>query len=226
MPYKIHEEFGLLIEDMLNDLPNENRTRWATPWKHNGNKGFLNNRFHFPDDELEKKVVVTTAPAQREGRVNFPGSSTSSNRAIQLTQGEMMEHKIYVANGIFVQNGYSILPDYRTVVTDIYKSQLVSLDFDNQPAESAQFINKWVQRSTRNKIKGIVDENLAPETKVIIANALYFKALWDTAFFDGATNSKPFYPDGLENPPINVEMMSNGGKFPHYFSTEYGKNEF
>lgn len=220
-PYKIHEEFGLLLEDMLNDMPNENRTRWATPWKHNGVRGFVPNesRFNFPDETFKENVLAIRAK-ESDSMETAPPTQGGSSRALTRTTDEM-EHKIYVANGIFIQNGFSILPDYRTVVDSIYKSQLVTLDFAHKPQEAAQYINKWVQRSTRNRIKDIVEASIAPETKVIIANALYFKALWDTAFFEGGTGRKNFYPDGLGGPSVEVDMMSNGGKFPHYYSQEF-----
>lgn len=34
-------------------------------------------------------------------------------------------------------------------------------------------------------------------------------------------HSQNFYPDGLSNPPIPVEMMASGGNLPFYESTEY-----
>lgn len=34
--------------------------------------------------------------------------------------------------------------------------------------------------------------------------------------------SKNFYPDGFDNPPISVDMMANGGRFPFYDAREYG----
>lgn len=51
-------------------------------------------------------------------------------------------HKITIANGLFVQNGFSIRPDYKNAVTDVYQSKMKNLDFLNDGYKSAKYINE------------------------------------------------------------------------------------
>lgn len=44
----------------------------------------------------------------------------------------------------------------------------------------------WVNEKTHGKIPEIV-AYFQPETKVVLASALYFKAMWEKTFLDGAT---------------------------------------
>lgn len=125
-------------------------------------------------------------------------------------------HEISVANGIFVQAGYSIRPDYKAAVESVYKSDLKSLDFSGNAFESAAYINRWVNEKTKGKIKELVTGAISPNTKVILTNALYFKALWMTTFIQGATIKRKFYPNGADNPSIDFNLMAHGGSFPYY----------
>lgn len=60
-----------------------------------------------------------------------------------------------------------------------------------------------------------------PNTKIVLANALYFKAEWQQTFIEGATGPKPFFPHGRSGSSIMVDMMAQGGQFPHYYDPEF-----
>lgn len=95
------------------------------------------------------------------------------------------------------------------------------MDFFEDPTGSATYINNWVNKNTNGRIKKIVGDSLSTETKLIIASALYFKALWQTSFIEGATKSGQFFPDGLTGRTIPADFMAHGGDFPFYDSEEY-----
>lgn len=81
-------------------------------------------------------------------------------------------------------------------------------------------IHRWVSENTHGKISEIVPKVMNPNTKIVLANALYFKAEWQQTFFEGATGPKPFYPHGRGGKSIMVDLMAQGGHFPHYRDTE------
>jgi serpin B len=75
-----------------------------------------------------------------------------------------------------------------------------------------------VNQQTNSKIKEIVPSGLNPETRVLLTNALYFKAEWQISFIEGGTMSKKFYPEGrefIEN-FIMTDMMAHGGNLVTY----------
>lgn len=133
---------------------------------------------------------------------------------------EDIHHEIYVANGLFVQKGFSIRPSYRSAVQSVYQSELKELDFKNDGMGSSNYINRWVDDKTRGKIKEIVKSSTNPETKVILVNALYFKSLWMTPFQEGECCVRKFYPDGTDAPSIDVKLMPHYGNFPYYKDAE------
>ncbi|XP_070505476.1 serine protease inhibitor 28Dc [Chironomus tepperi] len=130
------------------------------------------------------------------------------------------QHKIEVANGIFVQSDISIRNEYKEVVEKMYGSHIESLNFKNDPGKASQVINAWVSENTHGKISEIVPKVMNPNTKIVLANALYFKAEWQQTFFEAATGPKPFYPHGRGGKSITVDLMAQGGHFPHYRDPE------
>ncbi|KAM8715299.1 hypothetical protein ACLKA7_002364 [Drosophila subpalustris] len=125
--------------------------------------------------------------------------------------------EVHIANGLFVQQGYSLNPEYRQAITQIYNSELQVLDFETQPATARYHINSWVEQHTKGKIEDIISENLPESTRIIMANALYFKAMWEIDFINGGTKVENFYPNGEDTQPaLPVEMMVGAGAFPYY----------
>uniref|UniRef100_A0A336K6Z7 CSON002129 protein n=1 Tax=Culicoides sonorensis TaxID=179676 RepID=A0A336K6Z7_CULSO len=149
-----------------------------------------------------------------------PSESYRDNYAHRFESGHTENGKINIANGIFVQSGYTIRESYTNVAQNLYNCEIKNLDFFGDPSGSARYINNWINSQTRGLVPKIVGDNVAPETRAIIANSLYFKSFWHNEFLDGATGMKPFYPNGLQNPSITVEMMANAGRFPFYESLE------
>lgn len=83
-----------------------------------------------------------------------------------------------------------------------------------------------MNEKTNGKIKEIIPGSTSSETRVILANALYFKAEWQETFIEGATGFKNFYPNGRDsNDTVMVELMAHGGK-RHCFSMTYKRLSF
>ncbi|XP_068150840.1 serine protease inhibitor 28Dc [Drosophila tropicalis] len=130
-------------------------------------------------------------------------------------------HEVYLANGLFTQQGYTLNADYRQVVTGIYNSELKPQDFESSPAKARYNINYWVETKTKHKIIDVIAADIPPSTRMILANALYFKAFWETEFIPSATKPDNFYPNGEASQDIlRVPMMATGGNFPYHEDPE------
>lgn len=92
-------------------------------------------------------------------------------------------------------------------------SEWQTKSFRKQANVNKRIVCSWVNEKTNGKIPEIIPGSTSPETRVILANALYFKAEWQETFIDGATGFKKFYPNGKDNDySIMVELMAHGGK--------------
>ena len=83
---------------------------------------------------------------------------------------------------------------------------LRQMDFRHAPESARKAINSWVEKQTRNKIKDLMGPgSISSDTRLVITNAIYFKALWDFQFKKKWTKQDKFtLLDGTE---IKVPMM-------------------
>lgn len=130
-----------------------------------------------------------------------------------------VDHFVRVANALFIQEGLSLRPEYRDVIQSIYRADTFNVDFGT-PAVIG-LANKWVAESTNGKVKEILNRPIDSNTKLLIASTIYFNAKWKTTFYEDMTKKRDFWLEGRDNPPVKVEMMALGGKFPHYEAPEY-----
>ncbi|XP_046823928.1 serine protease inhibitor 28Dc isoform X1 [Vespa crabro] len=127
---------------------------------------------------------------------------------------------IDIASAIFLQEGFPIRPEFKTISENVYQSVVMNLDFQERGKEAQDKINAWVKENTNGKISTILNDIPSPATKVIIASTLYFNAEWNRYFIMGATGRKKFSIE--PNEQILVDMMYNAGDFPFYEDKNYG----
>lgn len=123
-----------------------------------------------------------------------------------------------ISNGLWVQNGFNLLDDYVAEVTRYYSAAVRNLDFIDDSEHSREIINDWVAESTMNRILDLIPPGVLKEdTRVVLTNAVYFKASWRRPFNEHATSDAPFtLIDGSE---IDVQMMKQIEHF-NFVSTE------
>jgi serpin B len=62
---------------------------------------------------------------------------------------------VSIANKLFINQGFSVKPDYKQIMQNVFMSDIDSLDFSNQPEAARQTMNDWVLRQTRDKIRDL-----------------------------------------------------------------------
>lgn len=99
--------------------------------------------------------------------------------------------------------------------TDSFKSDVQELNGDS--FGSVNQVNSWVSRKTKNKINNILG-SLAPDTQMIIANAVYLNANWEEPFPADLTRQGDFYISPSETIP--VQMMVNHAQVGYVESSD------
>ena len=112
-----------------------------------------------------------------------------------------------VANALWVQQDIEFEKDFLDTLSANYNAGLKLVDFSNSE-EARQAINLWIAAQTNDKIKDLIPEGVLDElTRLVIANAVYFKGAWQHTFDPANTADEAFFAlDGTEE---TVEMMSN-----------------
>ena len=113
-----------------------------------------------------------------------------------------------IANSIWGQVDYPFLTAYLDLLAENYGARLGLLDFaDPQRREQSRLtINNWVSNHTSGNIENLFAPGILTEdTKLVLANAVYFKAEWKTPFLQ-QTREAPFYL--RYGKQVTVSMMS------------------
>jgi len=87
-------------------------------------------------------------------------------------------------------------------------------DFITQPDAARREINDWVAGQTKDKIKDLLPEGVPdPMTRMVLVNAIYFKADWVRQFDPNSTSDQPFHL--LDGSEVQARMMSRGLGIPY-----------
>ena len=126
-----------------------------------------------------------------------------------------------LANRLFPDKRFKLLSEFVKVANAAYAATPKSLDFAGAADESRRYINKWAADATEQKIKNLLTPtDITPQTALVLANAIYFKASWRTPFDKSKSIIQPFYVSADHT--ANITMMQVTGKFRFRFDSTLG----
>ncbi|XP_049390792.1 serpin-ZX-like [Solanum stenotomum] len=119
--------------------------------------------------------------------------------------------QLSVANSIWIDQRLPLKPSFKQVVDNVYKAASEYVDFQNKAAEVVNQVNQWTKMKTNGLIEEILDRDAVDNmTRLILANALYFKGEWNEKFDASETKDHEFHLlDGL---PIRAPFMTSKKK--------------
>ena len=128
--------------------------------------------------------------------------------------------QLNIANAVWAQQDYTFLPEYLDLLALNYGAGIHLADFTTQAGPVAREINRWVSDETNERIQDILDPSaLDALTRMVLVNAIYFKADWENQFDANDTEKAPFYL--LDGSEVQVDMMSNDIYIPYVRGENY-----
>ena len=114
------------------------------------------------------------------------------------------------ANRLFGHPRYTFEAPYLGLTQSLFAAPLERLDFA-QSAAALQRINGWVAEQTMDKIRDLLPAPaINAETRLVLVNAMYLRAPWETPFPAFATRDDTFYVGGAT--AAAVPTMSRSGR--------------
>lgn len=114
-------------------------------------------------------------------------------------QGAGRERKFQftVANALWGQKGFGFRPEYLKLTRSYYGAGLQEVDFRGDSEQARKTINRWVEKETKDRIKDLIPGGAVdPMTRLVLTNAIYFKAAWAHPFAESATKDGTFQLGG------------------------------
>ena len=100
------------------------------------------------------------------------------------------DFELNIVNSIWGEKTYTFLPGYLDLLAKNYGTGLRLADFIQQADTSRKEINQWVSDQTNDRIQDLLPENSITElTRLVLTNAIYFKAGWLHQFDPGMTQN-------------------------------------
>ncbi|KAL3514565.1 hypothetical protein ACH5RR_027282 [Cinchona calisaya] len=119
--------------------------------------------------------------------------------------------RLSFANGVWVDQSLTFKPSFKKIVDDVYKAVSNQVDFKNKPVEVIKEVNSWAEKGTGGLIKEILPPGSVDcTTSLVLANALYFKGVWDEKFEASKTKEHDFHL--LDGSSIKVPFMTSKKK--------------
>ncbi len=148
--------------------------------------------------------------AEMESVFRFPGQEVAHPalaKWVTVVQGkaEGEDTEFHVANRIWVQENWPVEEDFLDVLNEQYHAPAEPADFITQAEAERERINDWVFERTQERIPDLFpDGSMNQHTRFVLANALYFRGLWEHKFA-GRTVEADFHVN--DNETMRVAMM-------------------
>ncbi len=124
----------------------------------------------------------------------------------QLQAKKGGDFQLAVANRLWGQKNYGFLPAFLKTGKDHYQAGLEEVDFVKNADGARKTINTWVEKQTNDKIKDLIPAGvLNADSRLVLTNAIYFKAPWAIPFSEKQTKPAPFELAGGKK--VDVPMM-------------------
>jgi serpin B len=179
--------------------------------------GALNFDFGLPDERLHSAFNTMGEELAERGK--------GREMMVVQPEGEPVKEnvegfRLNIVNALWGQEGYEFLSDYLNLVERYYGGGMKTLDFISKPEPSRLEINNWASEQTEGRIKDLLPPGVINLlTRLILTNAIYFKARWEHEFSERATQDDTFYL--LDGSQVTVPMMHQQTRFAYAEGNDY-----
>jgi serpin B len=154
--------------------------------------------------------------AQIARAMHFDLEPDKLHAAFQSLNGQLLTERpgaqLHSANALWGQKGMVFVPEFMQRLQESYGAGLGTVDFVSHRPEALGTINGWVGRQTNGMIPELLQPSALDEsTRLVLCNALYFRADWAHPFTKEGTWPAPFTLSGGDK--VKVSMMHKAGHF-------------
>lgn len=127
---------------------------------------------------------------------------------------------LHVVNSLWAEQTFTFHQPYLDTLAVNYGAGVRLKDFAGAPEQARQDINGWVEDQTAKKIVDLLPQgSIDNATRLVLVNAVYFKAAWESPFEATATSPKTFHH--LDGSTAQVDEMSKTSYFGYAASDLY-----
>ncbi|XP_039256722.2 leukocyte elastase inhibitor-like [Styela clava] len=127
--------------------------------------------------------------------------------------------ELSTANKLYPEISFKIKEDFLALVKEVFQTDIQPLDFIKNGEEARKAINKWVSDVTKDKIKDLLQPGtITADTRLVLANAIYFKGNWQEQFKQENTTERDFHVTPQK--VVKAKFMKRKAKYQFAFDEE------
>ncbi len=120
-----------------------------------------------------------------------------------LDPGATPGYRLSTANRLWAQRGEPFRDEFLAVTRRDYGAEVGLVDFKVEPEAARGEINAWVAKQTEDKIRDLMPAgSITTLTRLVLANAIYFRGDWAQQFAKSATSEQPFHVAADRTVPV------------------------
>ena len=128
------------------------------------------------------------------------------SRAESSGENAPLPFVLNVTNALFGQVGFAFLDAFLDTLAVHYDAGLRLMDFVEETEASRVAINEWVSEQTNERIKELIPQGvITAATRLVLVNAIFFTASWQSPFDEANTRDAPF--KRLDGSTVDVPTM-------------------
>ncbi len=124
--------------------------------------------------------------------------------------------QLSIVNALWGQKGYPFESSYLDLLALNYGAGFNLVDYASDPEGARLAINDWVAGQTNDRIKDLLGPGTVDTlTRLVLTNAIYFKAGWMNKFKAELTDQQPFHRLDGSTVPVDLMHMETMTDLPH-----------
>ena len=161
--------------------------------------------FRLPQEQLHPAFGALAQDLSRRGE----GAGSPGGKSFRVN----------VANALWSQEDYHLLPDFLDLLAANYGAEMGRLDFARE-ARARKAINDWVREQTEGQVQKLIPPGiLSAMTRLVLTNAVYLNAAWAQPFEPRHTQRGAFH--FLDGSSTTVQTMRQAGSFAYAEGPDY-----
>ena len=161
--------------------------------------------------ETESQMADTLrfGPAQDQLHSSFNALDLALQQQPLNLEEDQQPMQLNIANAVWAEETYPFLQEFLDTIAVNYGAGIHLADFIREFEAARNDINAWVSEKTEDKINDLLPGGILNSyTRMVLVNAIYFKADWLAQFDPESTHEAPFHL--LDGSEIAVETMQDG----------------
>ncbi len=169
---------------------------------------------------IQQALSFASPPARLAPALNAIDLQLETKTSGASTNGLGPSPSLSIVNDVWMQSGFGILPSFLDTIAVNFGGGTQLLDFIGAPENARTSINSYIGQQTNSRITDLMPQgSITSDTRLVLTNAVWFKANWQSPFPLQNSRSLPF--TGCTGSTSTVPFLSQQSPFGYAQSGDY-----